>query len=208
MTTALACQRCNGPLSEPQADSPFVACSYCGTTHSVAPRTLGLTREGPSQAQLKKQAVEAAWVEATAHSKDPVVALRAVVAASAGPLKDEHEAERAARLAESMLRDFDAEHQTSALTNRAAVERVADGAVKAVVELRSVQATEVNLPFLGASADGPKHLLQRVTRQQLDGLAATAQVEVRVASPPASPSSNGPRDEAPARPKRKWWPFG
>jgi hypothetical protein len=208
VTTALACQRCNAPLSEPQADSPFVACSFCGTTHSVAPRTLGFKSEGPSPAQLKKKAIEAAWAEATAHSKDPIVALRAVVAACAGPLKDEHEAERAARLAESLLRDFDAEHQTSALTDRTAVERVADGAVKAVVELRIVERTEVNLPFLAATAEGPRHLTQGINREQLAALAAVPRVEVRVATPPSAAPDTGPRDEGAAKPKRKWWPFG
>lgn len=204
MTTALACQRCNAPLTEPQADSPFVACSFCGTTHSVAPRTLGLKPQGPTQADLRRKAVETAWAEATAHSKDPIVALRAVVAACSGALKTEQEAEHAASLAESLLRDFDAQHQTSGLSDRAVVERVADGAVKAVVELRSTQRTEVNLPFLAASPAGPKHLLQPITRDDLAALEA-GRIEVRVAAPAAAPVA---AVEPAVKPKRKWWPFG
>lgn len=51
-----------------------------------------------------------------------------------------------------------------------AVQRVKEAAEKAKVELSSSLETEVNLPFITADAEGPKHLVMKVTRAEFEKL--------------------------------------
>lgn len=200
MLTALICKRCSGSLPAP-TDSPFVACSYCGTTHAVAAPKLELRPQAyvPSDSELRRAAISAAWDEARKHApKDPTVALRAVLVHYCHAIQDEREAERAARLAERLLDGFDKEHRTDVKRDQQVVTRVAEAAVKAVIELRSVQKTDINLPFLTATTQGPLHLQHEVKRELLPQLDHIQVVEVSEATPPPS-----------EKPKKKgWWPFG
>ncbi len=82
MTIALVCKQCLAPLPGPGGNSPFVACSYCGTTHAVSESKTELAPRPPGPTDGDRIRVDAsvAWDEARAHAKDPVVAVRAVVA--------------------------------------------------------------------------------------------------------------------------------
>jgi molecular chaperone DnaK len=51
-----------------------------------------------------------------------------------------------------------------------ALQRIREAAEKAKIELSSTTQTEVNLPFITADASGPKHINQRITRAQFEGL--------------------------------------
>ncbi|MBI1971482.1 MAG: molecular chaperone DnaK [Candidatus Wildermuthbacteria bacterium] len=51
-----------------------------------------------------------------------------------------------------------------------ALQRLKEGAEKAKMELSSSMETEINLPFVTSDASGPKHLLYKLTRAQLEGL--------------------------------------
>lgn len=51
-----------------------------------------------------------------------------------------------------------------------ALQRLKEGAERAKVELSSAMETEVNLPFITSDASGPKHLLFKLTRSQLENL--------------------------------------
>jgi len=51
-----------------------------------------------------------------------------------------------------------------------ALQRVKEAAEKAKIELSSSTETEINLPFITASADGPKHLVMKLTRAKLEQL--------------------------------------
>ncbi|MBI2482600.1 molecular chaperone DnaK [Candidatus Uhrbacteria bacterium] len=51
-----------------------------------------------------------------------------------------------------------------------AFQRLREAAEKAKIELSTVLETEVNLPFITATADGPKHLLVKVTRAKFEDL--------------------------------------
>lgn len=51
-----------------------------------------------------------------------------------------------------------------------ALQRVKEGAEKAKIELSSKQETEVNLPFITADQNGPKHLIITLTRAKLESL--------------------------------------
>src|SRR5689334_13509931 len=53
-----------------------------------------------------------------------------------------------------------------------AVQRLKEAAEKAKIELSSVLQTEINLPFITADANGPKHLLLTLTRARLEQLVA------------------------------------
>ena len=54
----------------------------------------------------------------------------------------------------------------------AAMQRVKDEAEKAKKELSSSTSTDINLPFLSADADGPKHFEYTLTRAKLEELVA------------------------------------
>ena len=55
------------------------------------------------------------------------------------------------------------------LTNdKLALQRLREAAEKAKIELSSAQSTEVNLPFITADANGPKHLVKTITRADLE----------------------------------------
>ncbi|MBI2003272.1 MAG: molecular chaperone DnaK, partial [Candidatus Wildermuthbacteria bacterium] len=51
-----------------------------------------------------------------------------------------------------------------------ALQRLKEAAERAKIELSTASATEINLPFITSDASGPKHLLYKLTRAQLEGL--------------------------------------
>ena len=51
-----------------------------------------------------------------------------------------------------------------------AMQRLKEAAEKAKIELSSAQQTEVNLPYITADANGPKHLTIKLTRAKLESL--------------------------------------
>jgi molecular chaperone DnaK len=52
--------------------------------------------------------------------------------------------------------------------DRMALQRLKEGAEKAKIELSTAMETEVNLPFITADANGPKHLQLKLTRAKLE----------------------------------------
>lgn len=54
--------------------------------------------------------------------------------------------------------------------DRQALQRLTEAAEKAKIELSGVAVTDINLPFITATAEGPKHLETRLTRSQFEGL--------------------------------------
>ena len=53
-----------------------------------------------------------------------------------------------------------------------AVQRLKEASEKAKIELSSLQETQINLPFITATADGPKHLDLKLTRAKFNDLTA------------------------------------
>lgn len=51
-----------------------------------------------------------------------------------------------------------------------AMQRVKDAAERAKIELSTAQETEINQPFITQGADGPKHLVMKITRAKLEEL--------------------------------------
>jgi molecular chaperone DnaK len=54
--------------------------------------------------------------------------------------------------------------------DKAAMQRLRDEAEKAKIELSTAQEVDINLPFLTADADGPKHFEHKLTRAKLEQL--------------------------------------
>jgi len=71
----------------------------------------------------------------------------------------------------SMLADaFHAETGIDLLGERMALQRLREAAERAKHELSTSLETEINLPFIAAGADGPKHLITSLTRSKLETL--------------------------------------
>lgn len=56
--------------------------------------------------------------------------------------------------------------------DKAAMQRLRDEAEKAKIELSTAQEVDINLPFLTADAEGPKHFEHKLTRAKLESLVA------------------------------------
>ena len=56
--------------------------------------------------------------------------------------------------------------------DRQALQRLFEAAERAKIELSGVGVSDINLPFITATEDGPKHLETRLTRPQFEGLCA------------------------------------
>jgi len=52
--------------------------------------------------------------------------------------------------------------------NEMALQRLRDAAEKAKIELSTTMESEINLPFITADANGPKHLVKKLTRTKLE----------------------------------------
>ena len=52
------------------------------------------------------------------------------------------------------------------------MQRLKEAAEKAKIELSSVQDTQINLPFITATSEGPKHLDLKLTRAKFNELTA------------------------------------
>ena len=66
--------------------------------------------------------------------------------------------------------EFKKEHGIDIKEDNAAMQRLRDEAEKAKIELSSAQEVNINLPFLTADADGPKHFEHKLTRAKLEDL--------------------------------------
>lgn len=66
--------------------------------------------------------------------------------------------------------EFKKEHGIDITGDKAAMQRLRDEAEKAKIELSTTNEVDVNLPFLTADADGPKHFEHKLTRAKLESL--------------------------------------
>ncbi len=66
--------------------------------------------------------------------------------------------------------EFKKEHGVSIQDDKAAMQRLRDEAEKAKIELSTTNEVTINLPFLTADAEGPKHFETKLTRAKLESL--------------------------------------
>ncbi len=76
------------------------------------------------------------------------------------------------RVVDYIADEFKKDHGMDLRQDRMALQRLMEAAEKAKVELSSVTSTDVNLPFITATQEGPKHLNMTLTRAKFDELTA------------------------------------
>lgn len=69
-----------------------------------------------------------------------------------------------------LANEFKKEHGVDVSDDKAAMQRLRDEAEKAKIELSTTNEVNINLPFLTADSDGPKHFEHKLTRAKLDNL--------------------------------------
>jgi len=76
------------------------------------------------------------------------------------------------RIIDHLIERFKAETNIDLAADQMALQRLKEASERAKHELSSSVQTEVNLPFIGADASGPKHLNLSITREKLEALCA------------------------------------
>jgi len=74
------------------------------------------------------------------------------------------------RIIDWLAKRFEDQNQIDLKKDRMALQRLKEAAERAKHELSSATETEINLPFICADATGPKHLVETLTRDQLEEL--------------------------------------
>jgi molecular chaperone DnaK len=74
------------------------------------------------------------------------------------------------RLIDYLTEEFKRENGIDLRLDRQALQRLKEAAEKAKIELSSMIQTEINLPYITADANGPKHLVTKLTRARLEQL--------------------------------------
>ena len=72
------------------------------------------------------------------------------------------------RIMDWIIKEFKKDNGVDLAKDNLALQRIKEAAEKAKIELSSSLETEVNLPFITSDASGPKHLLYKLTRAQLE----------------------------------------
>ena len=72
------------------------------------------------------------------------------------------------RIVQWMVQEFKKDQGYDLGQDRMALQRLREAAEKAKVELSSTTETDVNLPFISADANGPKHLQMKLTRSKFE----------------------------------------
>ena len=76
------------------------------------------------------------------------------------------------KIVDYLAQDFQKREGIDLRKDKQALQRLTEAAEKAKIELSSVTQAEINLPFITATQDGPKHLDTTLTRAQFEGLCA------------------------------------
>jgi molecular chaperone DnaK len=71
-----------------------------------------------------------------------------------------------------LAEEFKAEESMDLRQDNMALQRLKEAAEKAKIELSSTTSTEINLPYITATASGPKHLVRSLSRAKFEQLAA------------------------------------
>jgi molecular chaperone DnaK len=76
------------------------------------------------------------------------------------------------RVIDWLVAQFKSKEGVDLAKDKMAAQRLKEAAEKAKIELSSTQSTQVNLPFITATAEGPKHLDEQLTRAKFQELTA------------------------------------
>ncbi len=76
------------------------------------------------------------------------------------------------RVIDWLVKEFKAKHGVDLAADRMASQRLKEAAEKAKIELSQVTTTQINLPFITATAEGPLHLDETLTRAKFQEMTA------------------------------------
>ena len=76
------------------------------------------------------------------------------------------------RIIDWLVQQFKSAHGVDLDKDRMATQRLKEAAEKAKIELSQVQTTQINLPFITATAEGPLHLDEQLTRAKFQEMTA------------------------------------
>jgi molecular chaperone DnaK len=76
------------------------------------------------------------------------------------------------RIIDWLVNQFKAAHGVDLAADRMATQRLKEAAEKAKIELSQVQQTQINLPFITATAEGPLHLDETLSRAKFQEMTA------------------------------------
>ena len=76
------------------------------------------------------------------------------------------------RVMDYLVDEFKAKEGIDLSKDKMAMQRLKEAAEKAKIELSGMSSTNINLPFITATAEGPKHLDVDLTKQKFDALTA------------------------------------
>lgn len=198
---ALICPQCGAPLPE-AARHGSAGCEYCGAAVVLRGAGIALSVRGeaahdPEAAARRRQAFYAAVKSASLAGSDPY---RLLCDAAREHLGVVGESDTLARVVLALAADFQRETGAAVMRDPMVLSRLAEAYLKASTELRSLERTTMNLPFLAATSSGPVHLMREVSVVDLVALASR--------EPSLEPSAPAAKEPAAEPPKKKgWWPF-
>jgi len=76
------------------------------------------------------------------------------------------------RIMDHLIETFKKDNGIDLHNDRQSLQRLKEASEKAKIELSTVMQTEINLPYLTADANGPKHLVMTLTRAKLEQITA------------------------------------
>src|SRR6187401_3255988 len=84
------------------------------------------------------------------------------------------------RIIDWLVQQFKAAHGVDLSADRMAAQRLKEAAEKAKIDLSQVQATQINLPFITATADGPLHLDESLSRAKFQEMTSDLMERCRI----------------------------
>ena len=99
-----------------------------------------------------------------------------------------------------MVAEFKKDQGIDLAQDKMALQRLYEAAEKAKIELSSTMTTQINLPFITATPEGPKHLDLQLTRAKLEEL--TADLLERTVGPTKQALADAGLDASKHRPRR------
>lgn len=98
------------------------------------------------------------------------------------------------KIVDHLAETFKANEGIDLRKDRQALQRLTEAAEKAKIELSSVTQTEINLPFITATADGPKHLDTTLTRVKFEEICSDLIDRCRIPVEQALKDSKVPKE--------------
>src|SRR5207342_394131 len=121
-----------------------------------------------AQREATKDAGKIAGLEVLRIVNEPTAAALAVHATSGDNHLGGDNWDKA--LVDWMVAEFKRDQGIDLAQDRMALQRLYEAAEKAKIELSSTMTTQINLPFITATPEGPKHLDLQLTRAKLEEL--------------------------------------